>query len=247
MPMTLKEVSDESEYTIDDRKYYSQSYKITVRAYIIRNEDFEVERVPSRLVMTSHDSDASGIVQRRGRNRENTEKVKFFEGTEAMMGSEAFRLDVLKSDDRCEPIPIVEKDRPSEIYEETSGNTDCCAEEEPRYRHKRMRIAMDFDDCTTELSFTMDKEMAIDGVETDNVHDFRIIVNGEVMHLDREVRIYDGDEVLVRITREDEFKGARLDIVGYDPNVVYDSEYNAESPLDEKPTEEEIIVGGEED
>lgn len=49
MPMTLEDVSDESEYAIDDRKYYSQSFKIKVKAYIIRKQDFKVTRLPSRM------------------------------------------------------------------------------------------------------------------------------------------------------------------------------------------------------
>lgn len=50
MPMKLEDVSDDSEYTIDDRKYYSQTYKISLWGYIIREEDFTVTRLPSRLV-----------------------------------------------------------------------------------------------------------------------------------------------------------------------------------------------------
>lgn len=49
IPMNLESISDESEYNIDDRKYYSQSYKIRVKAYIIREEDFTVTKVPSRF------------------------------------------------------------------------------------------------------------------------------------------------------------------------------------------------------
>ena len=51
MPMTLEDVSDESEYSLDDRKYYSQSYKIKVKAYIIRKEDFTVTKLPSRAII----------------------------------------------------------------------------------------------------------------------------------------------------------------------------------------------------
>lgn len=51
MPMVLEDVSDESEYSLDDRKYYSQSYRIKVKAYIIRKEDFTVTKVPSRTIM----------------------------------------------------------------------------------------------------------------------------------------------------------------------------------------------------
>lgn len=46
MPMLLENVSDESEYNVSDRQFYSQSYNITLQAYIIRKEDFRVEETP---------------------------------------------------------------------------------------------------------------------------------------------------------------------------------------------------------
>lgn len=51
MSMKLENISDESEYSIDERKFYSQSYKINLRGYIIRKEDFQVEHLPSRVLM----------------------------------------------------------------------------------------------------------------------------------------------------------------------------------------------------
>ena len=51
MPMILDNISDESEYNIDDRKYYSQSYTIKIKAYIITEEDFEVTKLPSRVIV----------------------------------------------------------------------------------------------------------------------------------------------------------------------------------------------------
>lgn len=49
MPMKLNEVADESEYNIDDRKYYSQSYKIDLLAYIVDPKGFNIVHMPSRL------------------------------------------------------------------------------------------------------------------------------------------------------------------------------------------------------
>lgn len=48
MPMTLESISDESEYRIDDRQFFSQSYKIRVMAYIITENDFKIEELPLR-------------------------------------------------------------------------------------------------------------------------------------------------------------------------------------------------------
>ena len=51
LPMVLEDISDESEYSIDDRKFFSQSYHIKVMAYILREEDFNVEQVPTRFMV----------------------------------------------------------------------------------------------------------------------------------------------------------------------------------------------------
>lgn len=46
IPMKLNDISDESEYNIDDRRYYSQSYLITVMAYIIPKNSFRIIEQP---------------------------------------------------------------------------------------------------------------------------------------------------------------------------------------------------------
>lgn len=49
MPMTLENISDESDYNIDDRQFYSQTYKIKVMAYIITEDDYRVEERPFKM------------------------------------------------------------------------------------------------------------------------------------------------------------------------------------------------------
>ena len=57
MPLTLESITDESEYAIDDRKYYSQTYKMKLKAYIIREEDFKVTHLDSRLKMVLNEEE----------------------------------------------------------------------------------------------------------------------------------------------------------------------------------------------
>lgn len=57
MPMLLENVSDESEYNISDRQFYSQSYNITLQAYIIRPEDMRVEETPVMAVRYMGDNE----------------------------------------------------------------------------------------------------------------------------------------------------------------------------------------------
>ena len=234
MSMTLDDISDESEYTIDDRKYYSQSYKIKVRGYIIRKEDYNVERIPSRMILSSHESDASGIVNRRGKNRREDEKVIFMEGF-------SNKIDVMAKDDHCEVIPIDEKDKPNIIYEPSDDNDNCCEPTPNRYYNKVMKIMMNFDDCTLELSFVIDKDMVLETVETSNVHDFKLLINGELMSLDNEIKFYKDDEITVRISREDLQAESELFLIGYDPNVAIEIENISESSLDEESGEEDIM------
>lgn len=46
MPMKLENITDESEYNLNDRQFFSQSFEITVQAYIISEDDFRVEEKP---------------------------------------------------------------------------------------------------------------------------------------------------------------------------------------------------------
>ncbi len=246
MSMTLDDISDESEYTIDDRKYYSQTFKIKVRGYIIRKEDYSVERIPSRFIMSSHDSDASGIVTRKGKNRREDEKVVFMEGfKEDPEAYERIKTETLAKDDHCEVIPIDDKEKPNIIPEVLDDSENCC-EKPNKYYNKIMKIMLKFDDCTTELSFNIDKDMVLETVETSNVYDFKLLINGELMNLDNDVKFYKDDEITVRISRDDLHADSELYLIGYDPNTVFDKTDIAESSLDEPIDEEHIMINYDE-
>ena len=57
--MKLDDISDDSEYSLNDRQYYSQSYTITIRAYIIPEDSFIVHEVP-RLAFIGFDIEGDG-------------------------------------------------------------------------------------------------------------------------------------------------------------------------------------------
>lgn len=46
MPMKLNTVSDNSDYTVDDRQYFSQTFEIGLIGYIITEDDFEISINP---------------------------------------------------------------------------------------------------------------------------------------------------------------------------------------------------------
>lgn len=240
MSMTLEDVSDNSEYTIDDRKYYSQTYKIKVRGYIIRKEDYKVERIPSRMILPWRDSDATGIIHRRGKNRREEDKVTFMEYDP--IEHQKFKIDSLVDDNENCPIPDMISDAmPSEVFEPSDDADDCCEPQPNRYYNKIMKVIMNFD-CVLELEFEIDKDMVLETVETKNVYDFKVLVNDELMNLDNDVKFFNGDKIKVRISRKDLEKASELTLVGYDPNVAIDTEKEYETVLDEPIDEEHILI-----
>lgn len=56
IPMVLEGISDESEYSIEARKFYSISCEIKVMAYIIHQDDFVKEIKPKRVKLAINDN-----------------------------------------------------------------------------------------------------------------------------------------------------------------------------------------------
>ena len=51
-PMLLDNISDMSDYTVDDRKYYNQTYDVKVMSYIINENDFKIREIPSKIAIS---------------------------------------------------------------------------------------------------------------------------------------------------------------------------------------------------
>jgi hypothetical protein len=102
-------------------------------------------------------------------------------------------------------------------------------------------------DCVSELSFEIDKDMVLESVETKNVYDIRLLVNGEVMDFDSDIKFLNGDKITVRITQDDVESASEVTLVGYDPEVAVDTMNIAESSLDEEIGEEDILINPAED
>lgn len=69
MPLILDEVSDESENEIDDRKYYAQSYKLTLKGYIVDPSGFKITHLPSHFNIITN-------LKNKNRKKEKEVKVK---------------------------------------------------------------------------------------------------------------------------------------------------------------------------
>ena len=56
LPMKLEGITDESEYSMDDRQFFSQSFQIRVMAYIIQEEDLITEECPIMRIQCAEPS-----------------------------------------------------------------------------------------------------------------------------------------------------------------------------------------------
>lgn len=246
MSMTLEDISDDSEYSLDDRKYYSQTYKIKVRGYIIREQDFKVETIPARIVMGWRDVDSVGKATRRKKNRRKEELVEGLEVDKNKLRK--FNLDVLRnnSDEFCQKPPIRD-DQWKDDIEPDENNTDCCIPKPDRYQHKVVRINIKFD-CTSEVEFYYDKNFVLESIETKNVFDLQILVNSVKVDYGNGLEIKDGDMITIKISKDDiENNISEIVLIGYDPDVVLDTELKSELIIDEPITEELVYIGYEED
>lgn len=233
MSMSLEEVSDDSEYSIDDWRYYSCTYKIKVRAYIIRKEDYSVERVPSIIKIHMGERDSNEI--RKGKNRESNEIVQFADIPASM---EPQTVDYGECEVTYNPKPQSGK-WDIDVIEET---VEPCYVEKSRYYNKRMSVIIDFGDCDKSVEFEIDKDMNLESIETENIYDFVFMVNGEVMDFMTDVNLLKGDRIKINISKEDDFSQSKMTVIGYDPNEVIDSKFIPESQLDEVSDEEEIEI-----
>lgn len=270
MPMNIESISDDSEYDIQDRKYYSQTYRIRLKAYVIREEDFTVEKIPSRLVMRIDDSDTVGKRERRKWNRRDDEKVDFFHTptmAELKLSATTHTPSYdshFKSDDELESptygmvetyqeCPINEVDikhrnaHDVDMVEERLN--DWCCSHDDRYYNKRIKAILDFGDCLESLSFTIDQDMVLEAIETENVYDFKLFVNGCFYDLNccDDIRLKSGDEITVTISKDDGYKISKVILCGYDPYEAVDTWEDAELLMDAQVKEEQILVSGEDE
>jgi hypothetical protein len=75
VPIILENISDESQMTIDARKYYVQSYEFNMMGYLIDEEEFEVKPAIQRVTQLI-ELDTSTRKQRRPKYPENPDEFE---------------------------------------------------------------------------------------------------------------------------------------------------------------------------
>lgn len=285
MPMFLDSISDESEYGIDNRKYYSQSFKIKLNAYIIREDDFRVTKLPSKLsikIGPKKDKYANRFkLDTVGTNvptwkEERTYAAHFDDGECVKSVWDEDDSNVIHEEEHSlilDPIelspvivndmahkPLICGDREDDYFDDfvdekgiivdvsVEEDDDCCAMfttgdddyQDERYKHVAITVSVNFPVCRYKTSFTIDQDVDIQRINTDNIFDFLLKINGKRVSFSDTIHVKNGDEIVIKTSKDDIEKPSTITLYGTDPNRVYDSENIAETVLDEE-VQEEII------
>ena len=251
MPMVIENISDESEYNIDDRKYYAQSYQIKLMGYIVRKDGFKVTKIPSRFVVRMLGSEEK-VKYKKIKKQDNWLNKLDNEATlNADVNEKEIKQEMLKKshvitkEDACGDVTheIIPNEPPVDAEGEDWIPECCIPTEENPYYNKVIRFIIDFPTCEEmSVKFISTNTIEVDAIKTVNIHDFIIRVNNFTLDLDDNPIITKDDNVEVLVTREDEYADGKLIIIGSDPDVVFDSRIEYESELDEPETEEDIYI-----
>lgn len=73
VPIILNNISDESQMTIESRKYYIQNYEFTMLGYLIDEDEFQVKPAISRVALLT-ELDTSTMMKKRKKSPENPDE-----------------------------------------------------------------------------------------------------------------------------------------------------------------------------
>ena len=235
MPMTLEQIDDESQYNINDRQFYSQTYMIKVMAYIITEGDFRVEEAPLKL----------GINM--GLPKISKKKA------DVEMDELEYREIEVKTPCGISIInvpTVVGKRKVIDI-----GDLECNPEEESKYYYKPISIAIKFPSCIDKAAFSIpsDINFVANSLKlAKGIISAKIYVNDEEVSskitADSPLVLRENDEVKLHINRGWNKNGVlSVAMDGYSPDIVYAKDLDdLESQLDEQQFEDDYEVNGEE-
>lgn len=228
MPMTLESVSDESEYAIDDRKYYAQSYQIKLSGFIIREEDYNVHIIPIR--------ERKGFFVGINRPKKETEgEVEFINNEEYVT-----RIPSVCSDDQTIEVekinmPFDEQYNPisghSNVeYEEVTDNTMCSnnayGEDDGYYREL---IVCPIQACNPIYELTDenkgDYNWVLEQIELENIKEFKLLIDDvEIDFEENDVEFGKGNRVVIQAVLENPFKDGTVSMLCFDPDATVKEE-----------------------
>ena len=237
VPMTLESINDESQYNINDRQFYSQTYQIKVMAYIITEDDYRVDEIPLKVGIST------GLPKL-------TKKKPEIE-------MEELEYKPLFVEGACGEVTTIYlplKTGRSQTVIDVS-DLECNEEEQSKYYYKPISVSVTLPKCIDKARFSIpsDVNLVVTGVTYEHgISNLQIYVNDEIVSsaITSETPLVLRSDDEVKITAN---KGMhkneilKVNLGGYSPDIVYaETLDDLESILDEEQTEDEYEVNDEE-
>lgn len=237
IPMTLENIADESQYNINDRQFYSQTYQIKVMGYVITENDYRVDEVPLKI----------------GLNMGLPKLTK----KKAEIEMEELEYKPIFTEDACGRITKIyvplKTGRSRTIID--VSDLECNEEDESKYYYKPINVNVILPKCIDKARFSIpsDVNFVVTAVTSDHgISNIQIYVNDEQVTTgitaDNPLILRENDEV--RITANKGMHGnevLKINLGGYSPDIVYaETLDDLESILDEEQVGDEYEVNDEE-
>lgn len=235
IPMELNSVNDESEYTIDDRKYYSQTFQIKVMAYIIRKEDYVVTKIQSRVRMPF----VSGVNSSRTKcnNKFELEFLSSLPTKTELKECESISEIVPKPEPTKEEIMTQPTGKVELEIEELTGKQVCWEDtEDELYVNKKVVYNATIDYCEVkenegEFQFQVDYNLSLETIELKNISSYRFFINDAEINIEgSDVNMLKGDIVKVIVSIKNEKELAYFTMVTYDVDTILENNYENRQP-----------------
>lgn len=225
MPMTLESVSDESDYQIDDRKYYAQSYQLKLLAFIINESDYKIQKIPSRIKTRF----VAGM-NSSNRNKPNQFRLDTVNEGGQMLISKKIGCGESSLDKEKVEVPFEEQycsvnDEREVDIDEIEGKQICWKDtEDEMYVNKKIFITINFNECRKSCEFELDSRLELESIEMTNVKSFKLYINSQEINVeDSDVSFDEGDIVNIECKLKDETEKAVMTIICYDPDTILDN------------------------
>ena len=237
IPMTLEGINDESQYNINDRQFYSQTYQIKVMAYIITENDYRVDEVPLKI----------GVGMGLPRLTKKKPEIEMDE-------LEYKPLFIEGSCGEVTTIYLPMKTGRSQTVIDVS-DLECNEEEKSKYYYKPISVSVTLPKCIDKAKFSIpsDVNLVVTGVTYEHgISNLQIYVNDEITQsaitVDTPLVLRSDDEVKITANKGmHKNEVLKIKLGGYSPDIVYaESLDDLESILDEEQTEDEYEVNDEE-
>lgn len=232
MPMILDSISDASDYTLEDRKYYSQSFTVKVTGFIIREEDFIVKKVPITPRINIYGGRKTSSKVESEFLDETDEKIIYVAKT---CEEGKLKREVNSADTFNETVCPVEEVKKEIEIEDFMGISKCWAETEDEFFvKKKCNLRLNFNPCKKECEFTIGNELKYEEVEIEsivlnNIYSYKIYINDVEINMDdAEIRLYRDDKVKIETEFKNPLIEASITFISYDPTTIVENDGDEE-------------------